>query len=226
MFFGAPFETTGANIIFVILSAIPTNWFASLFYPTDRPEPTPLQAVRFSRRSDIFRAAMLFTYDWLQGTPFDFQFFLTDFSLNYIIGSVIGERVVGTKQRRSEFGVHLLWTLGIGILSYLSPSFLSYFMAVAERLVWRATYIALIDDLMGVLTRPDLKTWKGKVRLVLVQAFVIFISCFVLLRWRRAMIVAYEQDEEWQATLAARKVSQEPVDVEGEVEDDGDRFLV
>lgn len=71
MTLGSPFETTQANILCVVLSAIPTNWLASFFYPADRPEPTPRQAIRFSRKSDIYRAAILFTYRWLFGTPFN-----------------------------------------------------------------------------------------------------------------------------------------------------------
>ena len=226
MILGSPFETIKANVLCIILSAIPTNWLGTFFYPADRPEPTPDEAIRFSRKKDIYRAAILFTYRWLFGTPFSLEFFIADFSISYGIGSLIGERPAGTKQRRSEFGVHLLWVAGNAVLVYFAPSFLSYWVNVADRVIWRAAYIALVDDIVGVLARPDLTTWKGKVRLVLTQAFTILFMCWMLLRWKRDLILAYQNDKEYEAALAALQIQQESVEVEGEVEDDGDRFFV
>lgn len=225
MTLGSPFESTQANILCVIFSAIPTNWLASFFYPIDRPEPTPDEAVRFSRKSDIYRAAILFTYRWLFGTPFNLSFFVIDFIMTYPFGSLVGERPAGTKQRRSEFGVHLLWSAGSTALVFLAPSFLSFGVNLADRVIWRATYIALVDDVVGVLARPNLKTWKGRIRLVLTQAFVILFACWMLLRWKRDMILTYQSDEGYQAGLAALKHQQDIVEGEGPFEDDGDRFL-
>lgn len=227
MIFGSPFDTIQANVICIVLSAIPTNWLAAFFYPSDRPEPTPEQAVRFSRKSDIYRAAILFTYRWLFGTPFNLQFFLADFATGYLISNIIAERPAGTKQRRSEFTVHLLCVVINAVLLYFAPPFLSHMLNLIDRMIWRAAYIALVDDVVGVLARPNLKTWKGKVVLVLTQTFTILFTSWMLLRWKRDLILSYENDEEFQAALAALKVQQGSDDLGGDIEeDDGDRFLV
>ncbi|KAJ4383810.1 hypothetical protein N0V86_000653 [Didymella sp. IMI 355093] len=224
--FGAPFDTVSGNVICVFLSAIPTNWFASLFYPADRPEPTPEQAIRFSRKSDIYRAAILFTYRWFYGTPFNLGFFIADFITGYLISFAIAERPAGTKQRRSEFIVHLTLIFINEMLMRLVPSFLGNMLLSIDRMIWRAAYIALVDDVIGVLTRPNLKTWKGKVVLVLTQAFIILFTSMMILRWRMNMTLAFENDEDFQAALAELNLHQVSEEVGVDFEDDGDRFLV
>lgn len=216
-------------MICLLLSAIPTNWFAALFYPADRPEPTPQEAIRFSRKSDIYRAAILFTYRWLYGTPFNLQFFVADLAFSYGLGATIGERAVGTKPRRSEFAAHLLWVAGSSVLMMYAPAFLSFWVTLVDRAIWRAAYIALVDDVVGILTRPNVKSWQGKVRLVLVQALVIFFTFWVLIRWMNGVVESYTDDPKFQAALAALEelnVEQEPVGMQVDIEDDGDRYLV
>lgn len=225
MLLGAPFDDVMSNIVFTWLSAIPTNWLASFFYPTDRSEPTPEEAVRFSRKGDMYRAVILFTYRWIFGNPFNLQFFIADFMLSYGLGSLIGERPAGTKPRRSEFAAHLPWFLGSGIVIRFGPSFLTWFAVVADRCIWRATYIALVDDIVGVMGRPHLKTWQGKLRLVLVQSFVIMLSCYLLLSWKRDLILADENHPDYEAAHAAFDVQEEPVEMSQILENDGDRFL-
>ena len=205
---GSPVDAVPATIVCVILSALPTNWLASLFYPTDRPEPTPQQTIRFSRKSDIYRAAILFTYRWLFGTPFNLRFFIADFLAGYLISIVIAERPAGTKQRRSEFIVHATLVAINTALVYIAPSGLAFVLMLLDRMVWRAAYIALVDDVIGVLTRPNLKTWKGKVVLVLTQALTIVFSCWMLLRWRRDMMLAFKNNGNWQAALAELKLQE------------------
>ncbi|KAF1923374.1 uncharacterized protein M421DRAFT_425900 [Didymella exigua CBS 183.55] len=226
MTFGSPFNTIQANIICIVLSAIPTYWLASLFYPTDRPEPTPRQAVRFSRKSDIYRAAILYTYRWLFGTPFNLQFFLADFATTYLISVAIAERSAGTQQRRSEFIVHLTLVAINAVLIFVAPSFLGHILSLIDRMIWRAAYIALVDDVVGVLTRPNLKTRKGNVLLVVTQAFTILLTSWMLLRWKRDLILSYQNDEEFQAALAGLELKDASDDVGLDFEDDGDRFLV
>jgi hypothetical protein len=226
MTFGSPVDTIPATVVCIVLSAIPTNWLASFFYPPDRPEPTPQQAIRFSRKSDIYRAAILFTYRWLYGTPFNLQFFIADFLTGYLLSVAIAERPAGTKQRRSEFIVHATLVVINAGLMYILPSGLGFVLMFLDRMIWRAAYIALVDDVVGVLTRPNLKTWKGKVVLVLTQAFTILFMSWMLLRWKRDMIVSLEQNEDWQAALSGVK-PQEASDGAGvDFEDDGDRYLV
>lgn len=206
--------------------AILTNWVATFFYPTDRAEPTSEQTIRFSRKKDVYRAAILFTYRWIFGTPFDLQFFIADLTMSYGLGSVIGERPAGTKQRRSEFGVHLLWVAGNAVLVHFAPSMLTYWVNVVDRVLWRAAYIALVDDVIGVLARPNVKTWKGKLVLVLTQAFTIAYLSWQLLSWKRQLLLMSQFEEAYEAELASMLAQIESVEVQGDVEDDGDRFLV
>lgn len=226
MTFGSPVDTIPATVVCIILSAIPTNWLASFFYPPDRPEPTPQQAIRFSRRSDIYRAAILFTYRWLYGTPFNLQFFIADFLTGYLISVAIAERPAGTKQRRSEFIVHATLVAINAALMTIVPSGLGFVLMFLDRMIWRAAYIALVDDVIGVLTRPNLKTWKGKVVLVLTQAFTILFTCWILLRWKRDMLLSLENNEDWQAALAGLKPPEASEEEGLDFEDDGDRYLV
>lgn len=226
MAFGSPVDGIPNAILCIILSAIPTNWLASFFYPPDRPEPTPQQAIRFSRKSDIYRAAILFTYRWLFGTPFNLQFFIADFLTGYLISVAIAERPAGTKQRRSEFLVHATLVAINAALMYIVPSGLGFVLMFLDRMIWRAAYIALVDDVIGVLSRPNLKTWQGKVVLVLTQAFTILFTCWMLLRWKRDMLSSLEENEDWQAALAGLKPQEASDGVGVDFEDDGDRYLV
>ncbi|KAJ4356970.1 hypothetical protein N0V95_002913 [Ascochyta clinopodiicola] len=226
MSLGTPFETSQANFLCVFLSAIPANWLASFFYPTDRAEPTPEQAIRFSRKNNIYRAAILVVYRWMFGRSFDLQMLTADFFMSHVIGPVIGERPAGTKQRRSEFAVALLWMAGSGLLMQYGPSALSFWIIVADRTVWRAVFMAFVDDVVGVLSRPNLKTWKGKVTLVLTQAFTITFITWMLLSWSRDAMLAAGGNDEYEAALAAMETQLRSMEAEGDVEDDGDRYLV
>ena len=78
---------------------------------------------------------------------------------------------------------------------------------------------------MGVMGRPDLSTWKGKLRLVLVQSFVSRFSCYLLLSWKRDLILADENHPDYESAHAAFEVQEEPVEMGQIFEDDGDRFL-
>lgn len=172
--------------VFVPLSAIPTYLIGSLFYPANRPDPTPEEAIRFTRRSFIYRALVLATYGRLFGTPFNVYFHIVDLLASYVIGEAIGERPVGTKQRRSEFFVALLWLAGSWLLwSAVPPSMetLTFLVIVVDRAVWRAAYLALVDDVIGVLSWPDVKSLRGKIVLVSVQAFTISALVTFALSW-------------------------------------------
>jgi hypothetical protein len=175
-------------ILLVALFALPTYLIGSFFYPTNRPEPTPDQCVRFTRKSDIYRALVLVTYGRLYGTPFNLQFVIADLVMSYVAGEIIGERPAGTKQRRSEFFVALLWLGGSWVVFNNVPRSMEtlYVLAgSADRTIWRTAYVALVDDVIGVLTRPDVKTVKGKIVLVLVQAFTITSLMYVALSMMR-----------------------------------------
>jgi hypothetical protein len=177
------------NILFTFASAIPTFWAASKIYPSNAPPPTPAQAIRFTRKHDAFRALVLFSYGRLYGTPFNLKSLFADFMQSYAIEYAIGENPVGTPQRRSEFAVAVCWVAA----SHLIQSFfaglgssVAFWLQVADRAIWRAAYMALVDDVLGVLVWPDLRTFWGRVRVVLVQGVVI-VGCmtFALATIRR-----------------------------------------
>jgi hypothetical protein len=174
------------TIYLVAASAIPTYLVASYLYPANRPAPTHEEAVRFTRKHEAYRALVLATYGRLYGTPFNLQFLIADFFFSFAIGSVIGERPAGSRQRRSEFLVALMWLVGSGILNMVVPpsmETLSFFLGGVDRTVWRAAYLALVDDIIGVLARPNVRTLGGKLRLVLVQSFTITSIVSLALAW-------------------------------------------
>jgi hypothetical protein len=173
-----------------ILSAIPTHVVASYFYPADRPDATPEQAVRFTRRSAIYRAAVLFTYRWLYGTPFNLGFFIGDMVLSYMVDLVIPVRPAGTKPRRSEFVVVALCTVVSSALMSVAPPALFFWVGVVDRTMWRAAYMALVDDVIGVLARPNVRTLKGRVVLLCVQAFTIASLLGLARAWARRSLHA------------------------------------
>ncbi|KAF2869235.1 hypothetical protein BDV95DRAFT_609462 [Massariosphaeria phaeospora] len=163
-------------------AALVTHMAASLVYPRERPPDAAPQ--RFSRKSDTYRAAILLTYGRLFGTPFRLAFYLVDLVSSYVLSAVMGERPAGTRQRRSEFFVHLLLVAAGRVATmFVSPAWPTVWNVVlgVDRTLWRAAYIALVDDVVGVLTRPQVKSWKGRGVVVLVQAFTIMVCSTLLL---------------------------------------------
>jgi hypothetical protein len=184
-----PSQTRPQNtILFVCASAIPTYLVASFLYPTNCPEPSHEEAIRFTRKHEAYRAIVLATYGRLHGTPFNLQFLIADFMLSYTVEYVISERPAGARQRRSEFLVVLLWLVGNGILWKLVPPSmwtLSFVVGAIDRTIWRAAYLALVDDIIGTLSRPNVRTFAGKVTLVLVQSFTITSLVSLALAWTK-----------------------------------------
>jgi hypothetical protein len=174
--------------LLVSASAIPTYLVASFLYPARRPDPSHEEAIRFTRKHDAYRALVLATYGQLHGTPLNLRFLIADFMFSYVIGYAIGERPAGAQQRRSEFCIALLWVAGSGILCMLVPpsmGSLSFVAMAIDRTIWRAAYLALVDDIIGVLSQPNLRTLGGKVTLVLLQSFTITSLVYLLLAWAR-----------------------------------------
>ncbi|KAF2851732.1 hypothetical protein T440DRAFT_554171 [Plenodomus tracheiphilus IPT5] len=166
----------GNTLPIILASAIPTYLLGSTVYPSNRPDPTPEQSIRFTRRKDIYRALVLLTYGRLFGTSFNFIFYGLDVLCSFAMDTVIGERPIGTPQRRSEFIVACLWVVGSWILHQVIPfstPIVGLFLGIAERTLWRTAYVALVDDVVGVLARPNVRRVRGKVTLVLVQSFII-----------------------------------------------------
>jgi hypothetical protein len=171
--FSDPNNDSWDMFLLVAASALPTYYIASTLYPANPPAE---ESVRFSREHDANRALVLATYGRWFGTPFNLQFLVMDFLCSYAIGTAIGERPAGTKQRKSEFLVALLWVAASAVVQMYVPADMPklVFLAIAfDRTVWRAAYVALVDDIIGVLARPNIRTIRGKVTLVGVQACTI-----------------------------------------------------
>jgi hypothetical protein len=186
----------GGPIVAVVLSsAIPTYLIGSMFYPTNRPDPSPEESIRFTRKNDLYRAGVIATYGRLYGTPFNIMFYIMDVVFSFMVDNVIGERPVGTKQRRSEFLVALLWVIGSQVVQVFVPigtPGVGLFIGMVDRTLWRTAYIALVDDVIGVLTRPNLRRLRGKATLVLVQAFVVFSIEYLVLTWGKVLAKAQD----------------------------------
>jgi hypothetical protein len=152
--------------------------------PRTHPDPTPEQAIRFTRKNHLYRAGVLATYGRIYGTPFNVIFYISDVLLSLAADSIIGERPVGTKQRRSEFLTVLLWVFGSNIVQMLvipiDTSGLGLVVGMVDRTLWRAVYVVLVDDVVGVLTRPHIRTLTGKATLVLVQTIMILWMVYVV----------------------------------------------
>jgi hypothetical protein len=170
------------KMLIIALSALPTYYFASQIYPSNRPDLTPEQDVRFTRKHDAYRALVLFTYGRVFGTPFNLQFLIADFILSYVIGYAIGEP---QQKRYSEFAVAMCWTAASAGVMMLLPG--NFWVTVADRAIWRASWLALVDDVVAVLERPRVGTLGGNIRLVLTQAgtitFLVWFGLATLMRW-------------------------------------------
>lgn len=178
---------TGTNILPITASfAIPTYLAASLFYPINQPEPTPEQSIRFTRKNDFYRAGVIATYGRLFDAPYNVTRFLMDVLLSYGADQVIGERAVGTKQRRSNFLVALTWIVGsrmVALCLAFDTPVLQRLVVMVDRTLFRTAYVALVDDVVGVLTQPNIRTFKGKITLIATQAFVICAIGLVFVAW-------------------------------------------
>lgn len=189
----------GNTLPIILASAIPTYLLGSIVYPPNRPNATPEQSIRFTRKNAMNRALVLLTYGRLFGTSFDPIFYGVDVLCSFAVDSIIGERPAGAPQRRSEFFVALLWVTGSWIFHQIIPfstPVIGLFIGAADRTLWRTGYIALVDDVVGVLARPNIRSLRGKVTLVLIQAFTITSLNYVARSFvRRYVLAKMLQDE-------------------------------
>lgn len=164
----------------VLFSVVPAHFVASQIYPSNHPPPTPEENVVFTRRHWGYRAAVLFTYGRLYGTPFRLANFIPDIFLDELLRSyLIPDRGADEPQRRSEFLIAALWTTVTLFLSSLIPAtsgLLWTLVMSADRIMWRASYMGLVDDLVKVLGYPNFRTWKGRSLVILVQFTFIYLS--------------------------------------------------
>jgi hypothetical protein len=56
----------------------------------------------------------------------------------------------------------------------------------ADNAIWHAAWLALVDDILGVLAKPDVRTFRGKLVCVIMQGFVIngLVFFALTLSWR------------------------------------------
>jgi hypothetical protein len=112
---------------------------------------------------------------------------------SYAIGYAIGERPVGTRQRRSEFLMALVWLAASWVIMAISPLEIPLVFNVVvavDRTIWRAAWLALVDDVVGTLVWPDVRRLRGRVTLVLAQSVTITGLVFFVVAWVRRI-------EEW-----------------------------
>jgi hypothetical protein len=157
----------------LLASALPTHYLASLVH---QPRPRPIE--RFTRRSGLHRAAVLFTYGRLLGTPFGLLNYALDIVASYSIGGVL-DRPEGAPPRRSEFFVHALATAASTLVfNFIPPSWgLAWTaMGAIDRSMYRAAYLALVDDVVRILAYPEMGSKKEVAVVVGVQAVLIAVS--------------------------------------------------
>lgn len=58
-----------------------------------------------------------------------------------------------------------------------------FWLTMGDRAIWRAAYLALVDDVIGLLAYPNVRTVRGRVTLVLAQAFTITSLVWFGLSW-------------------------------------------
>lgn len=173
-----PFE----HRVLLLASAIPTHFLASLVHQS-RPRPSE----RFTHHSDLRRALVLFAYGRLLGTPFNLMNYVKDLFAIYGISAVL-DRAEGEPPRKSEFFAHALIACATTLLfGFTPPSWETTWviMGSVDRVMYRAAWLALVDDVVKVLAYPNLGTKKERVVVLLVQAIMIAISVL----WTYFMVV-------------------------------------
>jgi hypothetical protein len=161
----------------LLASALPTHLLASLVH---RPRPRP--SSRFTRRSDLRRAAVIFAYGRLLGTPLVLVNYLLDVIASYGVGYFL-DRPEGAAPRRSEFFVHLMLTAVSTIaMTVTVPSWGIEGNPVVsvDRCMYRATWMALVDDVVKVLGYPEMGRKRDRLLVVGLQALIIFATVIQL----------------------------------------------
>ncbi len=170
--------TNYINLQFLLVSIIPTFLLSSLMCSTGRVEPSIEESERFTRRNDLYRAGVLFTYGRLYGTPFKLGFYISDLVFSYVADNFVGRQTGSRSRQRSEFLRVLPWVIGSSLAGLIFPftaSAIGLVLGTIDRTLWRTAYIALVDDVIDILTWPDMGTWKGKFCILLSQAITIII---------------------------------------------------
>lgn len=170
-----------ANRGLLLASAIPTYLLGSLAHsPRARPSG------RFTRRSKLHQAAFIFAYGRLMRTPFNIVYYGVDLISSFAL-SVVLDRPESAAPRRSEFFVHALLAGVSGLVWGVIPpgwGLARAAMGAVDRAMWRAAWMALVDDVVKVLAYPDTGRKTGKVLVVGVQALLILFSVlWVFFMW-------------------------------------------
>ncbi|PVI00897.1 hypothetical protein DM02DRAFT_655027 [Periconia macrospinosa] len=162
------------------VTAILTNVVASIIYPPNQPPPTPEQTIPFTQRRLIYRAAVAFTFNSAFPSPHSLNFF-TVFLLDIFVVSryLVPDRNVNQPQRRSEFLAAAKWALVTEILARLFPQsssgWLHYLVYTAEWILLRKAYMGLVDDMINVLSYPNMSTWRGRILVPLLQCVLVWL---------------------------------------------------
>lgn len=176
----------------LLASALPTYFLASLVH---QPRPRPI--VRFTRSSDVIRAAVLFAYGRLMGTPFNLVNYILDLLSEYGLGAAL-DRPEGMPRKWSDFLVYALATGVSGIVFDMIPrnwGLAWTIVGALDRTLWRASWMALVDDVVKVLGYPRTEQKRGKVLVMGVQGVLIAVSVmWVYFVWWAGMGYSWQKE--------------------------------
>ena len=135
-------------------------------------------------------------------TPFNIIYYGIDLISSFALSAVL-DRPESAAPRRSELFVHALLAGVSGLVwGVIPPSWglARAVMGAVDRAMWRASWMALVDDVVKVLAYPDTGRKTGKALVVGVQALLILFSVlWVFFMWnvgREGVINAMNAESE------------------------------
>ena len=112
------------------------------------------------------------------GTPINLIYYGADLLSSFALSALL-DRPDGAAPRKSEFFTHALFAGVSGLVWGMIPPSLGIVkaaMGAVDRAMWRAAWMALVDDLVKVLAYPDTESKTGKALVVGIQALLILFS--------------------------------------------------
>lgn len=191
------FNSLATNFILLIPLAFLTYFIGSFIYPNHRlppPEWSP-EARRFSEKWWPYPVAIVQVYGYIWNLPSPLSLSnlvqnvgITYVGLNYFGLLNNGDFRPSSRLWGSAFLMPALRAVAYDCLLYLLLRYIPiignfWLIRWASGALWRVAVIALVDDVIGGLAYPDVRTKKGKAKVITLQFFVF---CYVSY-WRREM---------------------------------------
>lgn len=177
------------HVLLLIPVTIVTYLIGSFIYPKHRLPPSPWlpEARRFSDKWWVYRVAILQGYDIFMSPPgtLSLSTLLQNTGLTYVTYNyfgLTGDMNDGRPPRHLWGSVFLKPALRVVASESLMYLLSRYVPAIAgfwpirfiHSAFWREAMIALVDDVIGGLAYPDVRTKKGKAKVMGLQYFVFF----------------------------------------------------